>query len=197
MEKKIEELRSVLDKVNFRMAERYGYDCLHCIHIEGEDECTIIQDTTESCNVCDAFIGSIDEFEIDKQYSKYIEGALKTETKDFDAIVRRFSKVARLNHAIMGIATEAGELLDAIKKYIYYGKEIDFANISEEIGDSHWYQAIAIDECEFKLSSILKTNLLKLAKRYGSKFSNDMAINRNLEEEKKILDKGLDGNKNG
>jgi NTP pyrophosphatase (non-canonical NTP hydrolase) len=42
-------------------------------------------------------------------------------------------------HATMGMATEAGELLDAIKKNWVYGKPIDYQNVIEELGDIEWY----------------------------------------------------------
>lgn len=39
----------------------------------------------------------------------------------------------------LGVITEAGELLDVIKKNIAYGKEIDIINVGEEIADMCWY----------------------------------------------------------
>ena len=38
-------------------------------------------------------------------------------------------------HMVMGISTEAGELLDAYKKHFAYGKELDVVNVGEEIAD--------------------------------------------------------------
>lgn len=44
-------------------------------------------------------------------------------------------------HYILGLGTEAGELLDAHKKHRVYGKTLDRVNIKEEIGDVAWYAA--------------------------------------------------------
>ncbi|AVJ51808.1 nucleotide pyrophosphohydrolase [Pantoea phage vB_PagS_Vid5] len=44
-----------------------------------------------------------------------------------------------LLHAVMGIAGEAGELVDAIKKHVFFGKELDKENVVEELGDILFY----------------------------------------------------------
>lgn len=55
-------------------------------------------------------------------------------------------------HAAVGLATETGEVFDAIKRAIWYNKDImsidlsklDSVNMMEEIGDCLWYIAIGI-----------------------------------------------------
>ena len=44
-----------------------------------------------------------------------------------------------LIHAVMGIAGEAGELIDAVKKAVIYRKPIDLDNVVEELGDLEFY----------------------------------------------------------
>lgn len=44
-----------------------------------------------------------------------------------------------LLHMDMGVNTEIAEAIDAIKKNIAYGKELDIVNIQEEISDTCWY----------------------------------------------------------
>lgn len=39
----------------------------------------------------------------------------------------------------LGVITEAGIILDVVKKNIAYGKEIDIINVGEEIADMCWY----------------------------------------------------------
>ena len=82
------------------------------------------------------------------QNKDYKEAALRTESNDFEAIQKRISskRNIRLLHAGIGLATESGEFLDALKKAIFYGKELDRVNLQEEIGDLLWYCAIALDE---------------------------------------------------
>jgi NTP pyrophosphatase (non-canonical NTP hydrolase) len=47
-----------------------------------------------------------------------------------------------LLHCVMGLSTEANELLDALKKSIFYGRELDVRNLKEEMGDIEYYMAI-------------------------------------------------------
>ena len=69
----------------------------------------------------------------------YVENAILTNSQDFDAIRARLTnRNIQLLHAAIGAATEAGELLDAIKKALFYGKEVDEVNFKEEIGDACW-----------------------------------------------------------
>lgn len=46
---------------------------------------------------------------------------------------------AHLLHMAVGIAGEAGELLDAIKKHVVYNKPLDMENVIEENGDLEFY----------------------------------------------------------
>ena len=67
-------------------------------------------------------------------------------------------QTARLIHGMVGISTESGELLDALKKHLMYGKSLDLVNIKEEVGDVLWYCALILDEvggsCEGGYSTI-------------------------------------------
>jgi NTP pyrophosphatase (non-canonical NTP hydrolase) len=121
----------------------------------------------------------------------YKELVLKTESKDFEAISSRLKdkRTLRLLHGSCGIATEAGELLDALKKHIFYGKEIDTVNVVEEVGDLMWYCAIILDELDVEFEDVMEKNINKLKARYGEKFSETSANTRNLEKERKILEK--------
>lgn len=121
----------------------------------------------------------------------YIELALKTETKDYETISKRYSpEIARLMHATNGLTTEAGELLDMLKKHINYDKDFDKVDAIEELGDIFRCIAIACDALQVSFDQIneMEKNIAKLKARYGDKFSNENAINRDLEKERKILD---------
>lgn len=120
----------------------------------------------------------------------YIEAAKKTESTNFSEIKERLSDegMIRLLHATVGVSTESGELLDALKKHIYYGKDLDKTNLFEEVGDLFWYLAILADELGFDFEKVMAKNVEKLQARYGDAFSSDKAIKRDLTEERKILD---------
>lgn len=113
-----------------------------------------------------------------------------TENKDFDGIRNRLQdpKTIRLLHAAIGLSTEAGELLDALKKHIFYGKELDITNIKEELGDSLWYTAEGVDACGSTLEEVMITNIRKLRSRYPDRFKEHDAINRDLNKEREILE---------
>jgi len=79
--------------------------------------------------------------------SEYVELACVTESVvgDIEGLN------GRLLHGMIGMCTEAGELLDALKRHFYYVKEdgtrkdLDEVNLLEEVGDLCWYMAIITD----------------------------------------------------
>ncbi len=83
---------------------------------------------------------------------------------------------AHLIHMVMGICGEAGELLDAIKKYVIYKKPLDRENVIEELGDLEFYLEGLRQGLGASRISTLSHNLEKLAKRYeGYNYSNEAA----------------------
>ncbi len=121
----------------------------------------------------------------------YIEKALRTDNLDIESIKERLQnkELIRLLHSAMGLSTEANEFLDMLKKHIYYGKPLDLVNVKEEIGDTLWYCAIAIDVLQTTMEEVMTVNIEKLKARYPEKFTSEKAINRDLNEERKILEK--------
>lgn len=71
-----------------------------------------------------------------------------------------------LDHAVLGIAGEAGEIVDALKKHRVYGQPLNTQNVVEELGDLAWYIALACRALDVSFDDCLKANLRKLAKRY-------------------------------
>lgn len=90
----------------------------------------------------------------------------------------------RIFHAIVGISTEATELLDALDLDL---GTLDSINIQEELGDLDWYKAIAVDELGADWDLILTRIIDKLRARYGEKFNTEGAIYRDLDKEREIL----------
>jgi NTP pyrophosphatase (non-canonical NTP hydrolase) len=106
-----------------------------------------------------------------------------------DIIANLTPEKVHLWHMATGLATEAGEFLDAVKKYVIYNKPFDFEHHREELGDSEFYlegarQAIsAIIEKEFTRDDSLEANITKLAigekARYKSgKYTDQQAQDR-------------------
>ena len=94
---------------------------------------------------------------------------------------------ARVLHASIGFATEAGEIMEALVDGLE-GKGFDTVNFHEEIGDINWYQAIALDETNGSLDDICAKNISKLKARFPDKFTEHHAIERNLDKERDILE---------
>lgn len=81
-------------------------------------------------------------------------------------------------HMATGVSGEAGELLDAIKKWAIYQKPLDLENVVEELGDLEFYME-GLRQCVgISRDDIIIANTEKLAKRYGEKYSNAAAIER-------------------
>lgn len=96
-------------------------------------------------------------------------------------------ETVNLLHATIGVCTEAGELLDAMKKHLAYGKEIDAVNIAEECGDVLWYLAIILRELDMSFEEIMQMNINKLTKRFPEKFTEGLALDRDLNAERNQL----------
>ena len=87
-------------------------------------------------------------------------------------------------HGILGIATEAGELVEALN-----GK-FDPTNIMEEVGDVMWYQAIICNALGTNFSNTQVQNIAKLRSRFPNKFTEYDANNRDLGKEREVLESG-------
>lgn len=85
-------------------------------------------------------------------------------------------------HGVLGIATEAGELVEALN-----GK-FDPVNVMEEVGDVMWYQAIICIALKTNLATIKAQNIAKLRTRFPDKFTEYDANNRDLSKERVVLE---------
>ena len=124
-------------------------------------------------------------------YRNYIAQAKRTEP-DYTNVIGRVvnPKTLRLLHGAMGLVTESAEFLDVMKKYLFYNRNIDTVNLREELGDLFWYLAILADELgEANFTNILQQNIAKLRVRYPEKFTEEQAQTRDLEAERKELEK--------
>lgn len=113
--------------------------------------------------------------ELDSKYSKFV----KSRTKSPSEIATLFNaSKAGLVHAILGISGEAGELLDAVKKTVVYGRELDMDNLVEELGDIEFYLEMLRQELGITREFILIKNISKLEKRYPTTYSDKDALER-------------------
>lgn len=115
-------------------------------------------------------------------FAEYLTLSEKTLSEKFMIGPDETSKQKML-HAVIGLVTESSELLDAFKKHIFYGKELDLINVKEEIGDVLWYLAILFRELDLDPHQSMYDNIEKLRKRYGEKFDEQKAIKRDTVNE--------------
>lgn len=71
----------------------------------------------------------------------------------------------------LGIAGEAGEVADEIKKVLGHGKAMDTAKLKKELGDVLWYCASVAEDIGTTLGEVAELNVAKLKARYPNGFS--------------------------
>jgi len=142
------------------------------------------------CNCKPKVKSYVAEADVVMHSGNYVANACNTESPVTPEMIERLSNpdTIRMLHSAMGLCTESAEFLDMLKKHIFYGKPLDLVNAKEEIGDSMWYVAIAVDVLKTTLDEVMTVNITKLKARYPEKFTEHHAENRNLEVERSILE---------
>lgn len=90
---------------------------------------------------------------------------------------------AKLENACLGLAGEAGEVCDILKKYLFQGHKFDRSHLIEEAGDIAWYLAELAAGLGVELEEILIQNIAKLRRRYPQGFDPERSIHREKEME--------------
>jgi len=101
-----------------------------------------------------------------------------------------------INHFPAKLEILANTLLDMTKKTMFYGKQLEEEKVKKLITEIFVLTNIYINSLGIKVDSItfenvMDTNIKKLKKRYPEKFNDENAENRNLKEERKILENGM------
>lgn len=73
----------------------------------------------------------------------------------------------------LGVAGEAGEIADAIKKSVFHRHILDKDKLREEIGDCLWYVAAICTKLGFSLDEVMEQNIEKLKRRYPEGYSSE------------------------
>lgn len=95
----------------------------------------------------------------------------------------------------LGIAGEAGEVADLLKKHLGHGQPLDREKLVKELGDVLWYVAALADVYGIELGAVAETNLAKLRARYPDGFSAKRSQERSTapDLEKEVKELLLDG----
>lgn len=117
---------------------------------------------------------------------EYQKAAVKTANPDArDFLIKCIYKhedegrdLAKGLNAALGLAGEAGEFNDMLKKHVFHGKDLDMEHLKKELGDVCWYIALACEAFGWDLDEILQKNIDKLSARYhGGGFNTQDANN--------------------
>ncbi|MCS6881336.1 MAG: nucleoside triphosphate pyrophosphohydrolase family protein [Oscillochloridaceae bacterium] len=85
---------------------------------------------------------------------------------------------ARLLNAALGLAGEAGEFSDALKRHLH---PLDEGALRAELGDALWYVALARDAPDRRLGEAMRENIENLRRRYPDGFSSARSLRRKAE----------------
>jgi NTP pyrophosphatase (non-canonical NTP hydrolase) len=76
-----------------------------------------------------------------------------------------------LGNFALGLAGEAGETGDYIKKHLYHGHDLDPEVVKNELGDVLWYVAGLASAVGLSLDDVAQGNVSKLRRRYPDGFN--------------------------
>lgn len=73
----------------------------------------------------------------------------------------------------MGLAGEAGETADYIKKVVFHRWDMDLGKLAKELGDVLWYVAAICTTMGLSLAEVMEGNIKKLQARYPNGYSSE------------------------
>ena len=84
----------------------------------------------------------------------------------------------QLANVALGLAGEAGEVADTLKKHLFHARPLDREAVVKELGDCLWYVAAMATAIGASLDEVGATNIEKLRRRYPEGFSEERSLNR-------------------
>ena len=88
------------------------------------------------------------------------------------------TKADALNIAALGLAGEAGEFVDLIKKHLFHSHPLDRNKAIKELGDVRWYLELAAFAVGVTMEEVEDRNVAKLRERYPNGFSTEASQKR-------------------
>ena len=71
----------------------------------------------------------------------------------------------------LGLAGEAGEAADHVKKVVFHQHPLDHDRLVKELGDVLWYVAALCGYCGVPLETVIERNIEKLRRRYPTSYN--------------------------
>lgn len=112
--------------------------------------------------------------------SEYIRKSALTDT-NYTRMGQRLGSelyLQRLTHGALGLAGEAGEVVDMVKKAVMFNKPVDETKLTEEMGDVIYYMAVICRAVGTDFEKIMAQNIKKLEARFPNGFSEAAALAR-------------------
>lgn len=104
-------------------------------------------------------------------FSEYQRLAMRTSNQSL-------ARNEHLANGALGLAGEAGEACDLIKKFLFQGHELNRERVIKELGDVLWYVAETANALDVSLDDVAWGNILKLEARYPEGFDADKSVHR-------------------
>ncbi len=79
---------------------------------------------------------------------------------------------------VMGLAGEAGEVVDLAKKARFQGHSIDIDTVKDELGDVMWYLGLLCHTLGLTLEEVRAGNVAKMHRRYPNGFEVERSVTR-------------------
>jgi NTP pyrophosphatase (non-canonical NTP hydrolase) len=98
----------------------------------------------------------------------------------------------RVNHAVVGLAGEVGELAQLLERWVYYGQSLPIPDVEEEVGDCLWYLALLCTAVGIPMERAMEGNLAKLKARFPHKFTEEAAAKRDPVAERKASEEATE-----
>lgn len=95
----------------------------------------------------------------------------------------------KLLHAAMGIGTESGEIMDIVKKNMFYNTSFDLLTLKEECSDLLHYLQMILNHYGSSLEEIMVMNIAKLSIRYPEGYTQEKALSRDKKAEREAMER--------
>ena len=123
-----------------------------------------------------------------KEYIEFVDKVTSDESKSWESFATRLLVLyedgfvpQRTLTAAIGLASEAGEFSEIVKKIVFQGKPFDDEtkeHMKKELGDCLWYIAQACMSLELSFEDLFNSNIEKLSSRYPGGFDAFISENR-------------------
>lgn len=88
-----------------------------------------------------------------------------TEYHEFVKSMKVYPEQHAIVYPTLGIAGEAGEVAEKVKKWLRGDRQLDKELLLKELGDVQWYISSLADDLGFTLQDVIDTNYQKLSDR--------------------------------